>query len=112
MAWRPHPKGTTVDPENPRCWGTDDRTGFVTNLGDLSWQMEWGGNTLYNKKLLVRSRSLDTPSPFLRSILLPPDPPPIMNARPEPYAIDEAGVLFSADNSLVMTASGDFITIM
>ena len=89
MAWRPHPKNARVDPQNPQCWGTDDRTGFLSNLGDLHWQMEWAGTTLRNTKLLVREKSLDTPSPWFRSIVLPADPPPIMNARPEAYTIDE-----------------------
>jgi hypothetical protein len=88
MAYRYHGRAS-VDPENPRAWGTCDRTGFNYNLGDLCWQHEWAGNALINKRLLVREQSLDNPSPWLRTIVLPPDPPPIINARPEPYTVDE-----------------------
>lgn len=110
MAWRPHPKGATVDPENPRAWGTDDRTGFISNLKDLSWQMEWAGTTLRNTHLLVRQQSLDIPSPWFKTILLPPDPPPIFNARPEPYTIDETDWRVIQDDSTIRVTEGVPVT--
>lgn len=53
--------------------------------------MEWAGDTLINKRILTRSKSLDKPQQQFRSQRLPPDPRPIMNARVEQYSIDEAG---------------------
>ena len=53
--------------------------------------MQWAGRSLINTKLLVCDRCLDVPAPFLRTLVLPPDPPAIMNARVEPYSIDEVG---------------------
>lgn len=35
---------------------------------------------------------LDVPQRQLGVLIIPPDPPPIMNARPEQYAIDEQPV--------------------
>lgn len=47
---------------------------------------------MINKRILVCTDGdcLDVPAEAaLRTIVIPPDPPPIMNARPEAYAIDE-----------------------
>lgn len=87
--WRPHPRHAKVDPANPRCWGTDDRSGFVFNLEDLVLEFEWAGTQLINKHVLVGPQYVDEPNEQLRSISLPPDPPPILQARPEPYTLDE-----------------------
>jgi hypothetical protein len=88
MAWRFHGKAA-VDIMDPSAFGTCDRCGALYNLCDLSWQHDWRGSSLQNLKLLVCRTCLDQPSPFYRSLTLPPDPTPLMNARPEPYAIDE-----------------------
>lgn len=89
MSWRPHPKHARVDPSNPQAWGTCDRSGFVHNLVDLVPEFEWAGTQLINKRFLVGRRFVDVPNETLRSIVLPPDPDPVINARPEPYSMDE-----------------------
>ena len=71
-------------------WATCDRCGALHNLDKLKWQLQWCGTTLLNKKLLVCSRCWDIPSKFLKTLSLPADPPPVLNARPEPYSVDEA----------------------
>jgi hypothetical protein len=86
---RKHPRRAAVDATSPRAWGTSDRDGFINNLENMSWQFDWAGTSLVNKHILVAECELDTPQRQLGAIILPPDPPPIMNARPEPYAIDE-----------------------
>jgi hypothetical protein len=50
---------------------------------DLSWQFDWAGSSLINKRILVCDPCMDTPQQQLRTIVLPADPPVIMNARPE-----------------------------
>jgi hypothetical protein len=50
---------------------------------NLSWQFDWAGAALINKRILVCNHCTDTPQQQLRSIVLPADPPVIMNARPE-----------------------------
>jgi hypothetical protein len=62
-----------------------DRCGGVLNHVDLSWQFDWAGAALVNKRLLVCNSCMDTPQSQLRSIVLPADPPVIMNARPQDY---------------------------
>ena len=86
---RRHPRRAQVDSNNPRAWGTDDRSGFLGNQENLQWQYDWAGTSLINKRILVYPDMLDKPQRQLGTIILPPDPLPIQNARPEPYAIDE-----------------------
>jgi hypothetical protein len=86
---RPHPRRARTDPQSPRGWATDDRSGFVGNHENLQWQMEWGGFKLYSKRILVYPDMYDKPQEQLRSIIIPPDPQPLMNARPENYTYDE-----------------------
>ena len=88
MAWRPHARAE-VDPEAPMAWASCQRCGMNTNLYKLSWQQQFAGPSLLNTNLLVCDRCLDKPAPFLKTLVLPPDPPPVLNARPEPYSIDE-----------------------
>lgn len=89
---RPHPRRARTDPTNPQAWGTDDRSGFVGVHRDLRWQFEWQGTTLENQRVLVYPDMLDKPNRQLGTIVLPPDPVPVRNARPENYAIDEQPV--------------------
>jgi len=89
MAYRPHGRAR-VDPRNPQAWAICDACGFNFNLVDLSWQYAWRGASLVNTRLLKCERCLDIPQEQLRTLILPPDPVPVMNARVEPYIIDES----------------------
>lgn len=89
---RPHPRRARTDPSAPSAWGTDDRSGFVGNARDLRPQMEWAGTRLVNTRILVFEDEYDQPQRQLGTLVLPPDPLPVMNARPEQYAIDEQPV--------------------
>jgi hypothetical protein len=69
------------------------------NFVDLQWQYEWRGAALQNTRILVCNRCLDTPQQQLRSIIIPRDPEPIVNARVEPFSADETdniSLLFGA----------------
>lgn len=74
-----------ISAKNPQAAAVCDRCGGVLNHVDLSWQFDWAGAGLINKRLLVCSSCTDTPQQQLRSIVLPADPPVIMNARPQDY---------------------------
>lgn len=98
MSWRPHPRMAETDASNPRGWGTCQRCGFIGNLADFQWNMQWRGTRLMNTNLLVCVPCLDVPQRQLGTLILPPDPPSIANARPEQYAMDEAGfIMFEAN---------------
>lgn len=71
---------------NPQAHAICDRCGFRYNFVDLSWQFEWRGATLQNIKILVCNDCLDVPQENIRSIVIPADPTPIVNARVENFA--------------------------
>src|SRR5271169_5877295 len=86
---RPHPKRTSTNVRSPRSWGTCDRSGFIANHENLVWQFDWRGTQLENLRILVAPDMLDEPQRQLGTIILPPDPVSILNARPEQYAMEE-----------------------
>lgn len=113
MAYRWHPKQAEVDPDNPQAWGTCDRCGFVRNLKDLVWQYSYmGAFQPMNMRILVcPDRCLDELNPQDQAYILPPDPAPIFNARPEPYLLDETSWLVTQDGEIIATeADSPFIT--
>lgn len=79
-----------VNPNDPRAFATCDRCGFWYNHYDLHWSFEWSGPQLINQYLLVCNPCDDVPQEQLRTIVLPPDPPSILNARPESFLADGA----------------------
>jgi hypothetical protein len=89
---RPHPRRTITDPYRPEAWGTSDRSGFINNHKNLVFQHEWQGQDLVNLRVLVNPDEYDTPNRQLGTLVLPPDPLPTMNARPEQYPVEEVPV--------------------
>jgi hypothetical protein len=85
---------------------------MLYNLKDLRWQFDWnGGNSLYNKRILVCRRCYDLPQPQLRSRVIGPDPIPVQNARPENYAAEEGPTPNSGSptNNQILDSSGNAI---
>lgn len=90
----PLPKYARVNQDSPSAWSVCDRCGFYRNREDLVWQFDWAGNSLYNEGILVCfDRCFDTPQEQFRTIILPPDPPPIVNARVPNYDYEEYTVI-------------------
>ena len=87
---RPHGKYARVNQTSPEAFAICDRCGFLRNHNDLVWQVGWAGTHLYNFQILVcRDRCFDQPNEQLRTIILPPDPPPILNARVPDFEYEE-----------------------
>lgn len=84
---RPHGRAQT-SARWPRAHATCDRCGFRFNHDQLAWQFQWAGPKLQNLRILVCKTCMDVPQEQLRTIILPPDPVPIQNPRPEQYAPD------------------------
>jgi hypothetical protein len=99
MSYRPHPRYARVDPDNPQAWGTCDRCGMIGNLRDFVWDRQWAGPNIINRRYLVHPHCYNIPNELLRTIVLPMDPEPILNARIEPYASEEQppGLRIAAD---------------
>lgn len=89
MAWRYHGHAR-VNPNNPGAFGVCDRCGMLYNLDDLNYQFDWRGPRLANLRLKVCRRCYDRPFEFFRPVVLPPDPVPRTDPRPEQYA-EEVG---------------------
>lgn len=94
---RPHGRAR-VNKSSPKAWGICDSCGFLYVKKDLQFQYEWAGNRLVNQNMLVCDRCYDIPQEQLRSIVLPADPVPIQNPRPERYAIDNNPVTIIGGN--------------
>lgn len=90
MPWRMHGRAR-VNPNSPAGFASCDRCGFLYNLVDLKWETQWFGNTLQKTWFRVCDICLDKPADFLKTIVVPADPVPLYQPRPEPYAADEAG---------------------
>lgn len=88
MAWRPHGRAR-VDANHPSAFAVCDSCSFLYNLDDLKPQRQWAGTTLQTYNILKCSRCLDKPQPQLRARILPPDPLPRINPRPENYLVAE-----------------------
>lgn len=107
MPYRPHPSGTTTNPgDGP--WSACDRCGRLYSGNRLQFQYDFmGGNVPQNLGLLVCSKScLDELNWQQKLLILPPDPPPFFNTRPENYAVDETNWLTTQDGD-VITTQGD-----
>lgn len=65
-----------------------------------------------NTRLLVcADRCLDPLNEQDSPYILPPDPLPVYNARPEPYVLDETSWMSTQDGDVITTQDGDsFIT--
>lgn len=106
---RPHGRAT-VDARSPRAFGVCDKCGFLFNHNQLQWQFQWAGTRLQNLQILVCQSCLDVPQTQLKSIIIPPDPVPISNPRPELYNVE----VFSFMNMMtgpppMATSSGIYV---
>jgi hypothetical protein len=82
---RPHGKAK-VSSRNPEAFAICDSCGFLYNHNSLVYNREWAGNILINTQQLVCRKCNDVPNQQLRSIIVPPDPMPILNPRVQNYA--------------------------
>lgn len=85
---RPHGRAR-VSTRNPQAFAICDRCGFLYNHIDLSWQFDYAGASLINKRILVCETCNDVPQSQLRNIILPADPVPVQNARIQAYGSAE-----------------------
>lgn len=90
---RPVGKHVRVDVRRPTARAICDRCGMYYNHPVLQWQYEWNGPRLFNKKILVCPSCWDKPQEQLRLIVLPADPVPIENPRPEWLTNADNGVI-------------------
>ena len=89
-----------ISARNPRAAGQCDRCGFIYNHADLSWQFDWAGASLINRRILVCDECNDVPQSQLRAIVVPADPVPILNPRIQDYRTAETDYRLTEGNSV------------
>lgn len=75
-----------VDAQHPEAQAICDRCGFLWPHRELRWQYQWQGAQLINQNFLVCPDCIDIPQEQLRTIIIPPDPIPVQDARPARWA--------------------------
>lgn len=107
MAWRFHGRAR-VSASAPQAFGRCDRCGIWYNRVDLVPETEWFGNELRPTGQIVCTRTCeDEPFPFYRPVILPPDPLPVLNPRPENFTLAETDYRVTADGDRRITEAGD-----
>jgi len=89
-----------VSARNPRAFAICDRCGFLHNHVNLSWQYQWAGASLVNKRILVCDACNDVPQSQLRAIIVPADPVPIQNPRTQDYINAEQNTRTTQGNTV------------
>lgn len=89
---------------NPQAHAICDRCGIRYNHVDLSFQFDWAGAAMMKKNILVCRRCMDKAQPQLRSVVLPGDPPPILNPRLDIYSV-------MAQNARVVTLNNGITVV-
>ena len=114
MAWTRYTHAS-VNSGSPRALGTCDRCGCVYNYHNLQWQFDWRGPKMQNLQILVCPTCYDRPQEQLRTILIPPDPVPIMNPRPDPHmwmgqSSSPPGYASGSPNTIATQSSNPIVT--
>lgn len=102
---RPHGRAK-VSSRNPRAFAICDRCGFLYNHNQLSWQFDWAGASLINKRILVCHTCNDVPQQQLRAIVVPADPVPIQNPRIQDYAVSETNTRATSGQNAIDPKTG------
>jgi hypothetical protein len=74
-----------TNPQSPRAFGVCDGCGRWWNLHTLRYQREWQGTKLITIRHRVCQDCQDLPNPQLKARLMPPDPVPVYDPRPENF---------------------------
>lgn len=91
MAWRYHGRAR-VNANGPQAFAVCDRCSLWYNRTNLHFQYDWRGPRIENLYILVCDECYDKPQEQFRPIVLPPDPVPIFNPRPENFTQDYTGI--------------------
>lgn len=87
----PHNIRCPVDIDKPEPVGLCDRCSNLVYLNTMQFQMQYLGNALRSLNILVCDRCWDSPSEFLRPVIIGPDPIPPKYPRPTSYAQQNEG---------------------
>lgn len=100
---------------SPRAVAVCDRCGGLVNHVNLRSQHEWNGSQLQDLRILVCSKCYDIPNEQLRSLMIPADPVPVNNPRPQippdggPNTPIPELILAQRPDTLLVTDNGDYL---
>ena len=111
-----HPTGhARVSARSPRAHAICDRCGRRFNRDRLIPQQQWSGLKLQTYNILVCTGAngcYDRPQPQLRTLIIPPDPMPVLNPRPEQYVTIVPSYMATVQDQHFVTSSGANLTMM
>lgn len=91
----------------PEAQGVCDRCGEWYSLRTLQDQYEFTGTQLQDLQYKVCNKCIDDPNPQNKTVILPPDPPPLYNTRTEPFTQDETDFRVTQDTDPRITQEDD-----
>ena len=106
MAYSSRSGRAKTSASSPQAHAICDRCGFRYNHVDLTWQFDWAGASLINKRLLVCRTCLDKPQEQLRAIIVPADPMPIANPRVEFFVDYESNTRLTSQTPVTDPRTG------
>ena len=110
MAW--HPSGRArVSARRPQALAICQRCQFTYNLVDLRPVVQWAGVKLQTYDILVCRSCWDVPQENIRVIIIPPDPVPVLNPRPERYSEMVPSFITLEDGSAALTTEDGLVLI-
>lgn len=98
-----------VDPRDPKGVAMCDGCGFWVSYETLREQVDFrGGWTPEKTGLFVCATCDDVPQPYYQRQVLPPDPVPLRNPRPDPNVPSDSGwgYLTDSNNDIIVTQTG------
>lgn len=106
MAYASKEGRARINSRSPEAAGQCDRCGFLYSFSHLRWQMDYSGAGIYNKRILVCEKCYDTPQQQLKVIVIPPDPLPVLNARPPDYVTSETNYRYTSGQNTIDPVTG------
>lgn len=106
MAYASKEGRARINSRSPEAAGQCDRCGFLYSFSHLRWQMDYSGAGIYNKRILVCEKCYDTPQQQLKVIVIPPDPLPVLNARPPDYVTAETNYRVTSGQNTIDPVTG------
>lgn len=102
-----HPTGRArVSARSPEAHSVCDSCGFRYLRKQLRPRQQWAGLKLQTFNSLVCKRCWDIPQIQLRTIIIPPDPVPVRNPRPEQFTVEVPSYMSTEGGDHFVTEGG------
>lgn len=107
---RPKPKYASRD-AHAGPWCTCSTCGLLWSQRSMQFQYDFqGGSAPINRQILRCPKCIDGLRYQAKLLIIPPDPPPLFNTRPENYVVDETTWIIDGTAEGGALPTGDIIT--